>query len=122
MLAIPQVELRGGACLRPSSESDGVMPVGDALEVARSWAAVGFSRIHLIDRGTIADHHSNGTLVDEIVRDGAIEVQIDDAADSSDEIDRLVSAGAVRVVLGPRGLDEPEWLASTAESYPGLLM
>jgi phosphoribosylformimino-5-aminoimidazole carboxamide ribotide isomerase len=85
-------------------------------------AAVGFPRIHLIDRDAIAGHHSNGILVDEIVRDGTIEVQIDDAADSGDEIDRLVSAGAVRIVLGPRWLEEPEWLASTAESYPGLLL
>jgi phosphoribosylformimino-5-aminoimidazole carboxamide ribotide isomerase len=85
-------------------------------------AAVGFPRIHLIDRDAIVGHGSNGILVDEIVRDGTIEVQIDDAADSGDEIDRLASAGAVRIVLGPRWLEEPEWLASTAESYPGLLL
>lgn len=122
MLAIPQVELRGGACLRPPCGPDCIVAAGDALQVARSWAAVGFPRIHLIDRDAIAGDHSNGTLVDEIVRDGTVEVQIDDAADSGDEIDRLVSAGAVRIVVGPRWLEEPEWLASTAESYPGLLV
>ena len=122
MLAIPQVELRGGACLRHSSGSECVVPSGDALETARSWAAVGFPRIHLIDRDAGAGYHSNGSLVDEIVRDGAIEVQIDDAAESGDDIDRLVTAGAVRIVVGRRWLEEPEWLVSTAESYPGLLV
>jgi len=61
-------------------------------------------------------------LVDEIVRDGAIEVQINDAAESGDQVERLVSAGAVRVVLGPRSLEEPDWLASTAELFPGMLI
>jgi phosphoribosylformimino-5-aminoimidazole carboxamide ribotide isomerase len=65
---------------------------------------------------------ANDSLVDEIVRDAALEVQVDDAAESADEIDRLISAGVARVVVGPRSLDEPEWLASTAELYPGMLI
>ena len=95
---------------------------GEALDVARSWAAVGFPRIHLVDRDAIAGSGCNGLLVEEIVRDGAVEVQINGAAESGEQIEQLVSAGAVRVVLGPRWLDEPEWLASTAELYPGLLI
>jgi phosphoribosylformimino-5-aminoimidazole carboxamide ribotide isomerase len=98
------------------------VPVGAPLNVLHTWAAAGFHRIHVIDRDAIAGHSSNGLIVDEIVRDGTVEVQVNDAADSGDQIDLLVSAGAVRVVVGPRWLDEPDWLASTAEQYPGLLI
>jgi phosphoribosylformimino-5-aminoimidazole carboxamide ribotide isomerase len=126
MLAIPQVDIRGGSCVRPSLEpgdrGSGGAPIGEALDVARSWAAIGFHRIHVVDRDAIAGHGSNELLVETIVRDGTVEVQIDDAAESADEIERLVSAGATRIVLGTRWLEEPDWLASAADLYPGLLI
>jgi len=120
MLAIPRLDLRGGSYVGPGlgDRSDG----RSALDVARSWALAGFHRIHVVDRDAVSGTGSNDLLVDQIVRDGALEVQVNDAAESSEEIEPLVSAGAVRVVLGPRSLEEPEWLASTAELYPGLLI
>lgn len=126
MLAIPQVELRGGGCVRPAAvageQAGPSSGRGGALDAVRTWATAGFPRIHLIDRDALTGNGSNARLVDEIVRDGTVEVQISDAAESGDQIERLVSAGAVRVVLGPRWLDEPEWLASTADLYPGMLV
>jgi phosphoribosylformimino-5-aminoimidazole carboxamide ribotide isomerase len=120
MLAIPRLDLRGGAYVGPGFGDRG--NGRGALDVARSWAAAGFHRIHVVDRDALSNTGSNELVVDAIVRDGALEVQVNDAAESSEDIERLVSAGAVRVVLGPRSLDEPEWLASTAELYPGMLI
>jgi phosphoribosylformimino-5-aminoimidazole carboxamide ribotide isomerase len=122
MLAIPRVEVRGGVCVRPAGEPGAGIPVGDAIGCARNWAHQGFHRIHLTDGDAIAGLGSNENLIDEIIRDGAIEVQVSDAAQSSERIERVVSDGAVRVVVGPRGLDEPEWLAGAADLYPGLLI
>jgi phosphoribosylformimino-5-aminoimidazole carboxamide ribotide isomerase len=125
MLAIPQLELRGGSCVRPHEPGDRRpcgAAIGQAVDIVRSWATAGFHRIHVVDRDAISGQGSNGLLVDEIVRDGTVEVQINDATDSADQIEHLVSAGATRVVLGPRSLEEPEWLASAADLYPGLLI
>ncbi len=124
MLAIPQLELRGGAFVGSELGDRGNRQSSrtQAFELARSWVAAGFHRIHVVDRDAISGTGSNDHLIDEIVRDGSIEVQIDDAAESGDQIERLVSAGALRVVLGPRSLDEPDWLASIAELYPGMLI
>lgn len=124
MLAIPKLDLRGGSYIAPGhgDRSTGSPSDSGPIDIARSWAAAGFHRIHVVDRDAISGTGSNDLLVEEIARDGAIEVQVNDAAESGDQIERLVSAGAVRVVLGPRWLEEPEWLASTAELYPGLLI
>ena len=122
MLAIPRVEIRGGICVRPSGEPGAGIPVGDAIGVVRSWAHVGFHRIHLSDGDAIAGTGTNATLIEDIVRDGALEVEVSDAAESSERIEQVVSAGAVRVIVGPRGLEEPEWLTGAAELYPGLLV
>src|SRR5207237_5458037 len=51
-----------------------------------------------------------------------IDVETSDAAESTEQIERLITAGAVRVVVGPRGFGEPEWLEHAATLYPGLLM
>jgi phosphoribosylformimino-5-aminoimidazole carboxamide ribotide isomerase len=126
MFAIPQLDLRGGVCLRSNGRtagrSGGMPTIISALEIARSWAAAGFHRIHVVDHDPIAGSNASDAVVDDIMRDGDLEVQVDNAADSGDEIERLICAGAVRVVVGPRWMDEPEWLASTAEQFPGLLI
>src|SRR5688572_23883602 len=114
MLAIPRVEIRGGVCVRPNGDSGTGIPVGDPIGVVRGWAHVGFHRIHLTDGDALAGTGSNATLIEEIVRDGALDVQVSDAAESSEQIEQVVSAGAVRVVVGPRGLEEPEWLLGAA--------
>ena len=38
---------------------------------------------------------------------------------STDAIERLVEAGAIRLIVGARALDEPEWLANLADLFPG---
>ena len=125
MIVIPSVELRHGVCVQPSSVIGGVStgsPLGDAIGVVRGWANFGFRRIHLVDGDALAGTGSNSILLDEIIRDGAVEVDASDAAQSADHIERLVDAGAARIVLGPRALNEPDWLAGVCELYPGLLI
>ncbi|HEY7393755.1 MAG TPA: HisA/HisF-related TIM barrel protein [Gemmatimonadaceae bacterium] len=122
MLAIPRIEVRGGVCVHPAGESGAGTALGDPLAVARTWAMHGFRRIHLTDGDAIAGTGSNSILIDEIIRDGAVDVQVCDAAQSSDRIEQVVTGGAIRVVVGPRGLEEPDWLSGAAELYPGLLI
>jgi len=122
MLAIPRIEVRAGVCVQPAGETGAGTALGDPFAVARTWAMHGFRRIHLTDGDAIAGTGSNSTLIDEIIRDGAIDVQVCDAASSSDRIEQVVAGGAIRVVVGPRGLEEPDWLSGAAELYPGLLI
>jgi phosphoribosylformimino-5-aminoimidazole carboxamide ribotide isomerase len=123
MIVLPHVEIRNGVCVRPQGGADtSSVFIGDAISVARSWANTGFQRIHLVDSDAVSGTGSNATVVEDVIRDDAIDVQAADAAQSTEQIERLVSAGAVRVVVGPRGLDEPEWLVGTAEMYPGLVV
>lgn len=121
---IPIVELRGGQGVRPSAFGEPCtrMPVGDGIALARSFAHAGFHRIHLVDSDAMAGAGSNANHVDNIIRDGALDVQVCDGAESSDQIEQLVSAGAALVVVGPRALEEPDWLAGAAELYPGILI
>ena len=123
MLAIPRVEVRGGVCVRPTLPDDvDSYTIGDPISVTRGWAQAGFRRVHVVDADACAGNGSNASLIEEIVRDGWVEVQVSEGAQSSEEIERVVSLGAVRVVLGSRALEEPDWLAGAADLYPGLLV
>jgi phosphoribosylformimino-5-aminoimidazole carboxamide ribonucleotide (ProFAR) isomerase len=119
MLVIPTLEVLHGSCARLSGPSGSF---DSAIAVVREWANAGFRRVHLIDSDALAGNGSNASVIDDVIRDGTVEVDACDGAQSSEQIERLIDAGAARVVLGPRALDEPEWLEKVAESYPGLMV
>ena len=41
---------------------------------------------------------------------------------SGGTIARLLNAGAARVVVGTRAIEEPDWLAATAAAFPGAIV
>ena len=122
LLAIPSIEVRAGVCTDSRGDANQGRSINDPIAMARAWGAIGFRRVHVRDLDAIAGRGSNADLLEDLARDGAVEVQIDAAIQSGDQIERLLDAGTARVVLGPRALEEPEWTAGVAGSYPGLLV
>ncbi|HEY4217787.1 MAG TPA: HisA/HisF-related TIM barrel protein [Gemmatimonadaceae bacterium] len=124
MIVIPTLELRRGACLRSGPHNGGNEAASPAtpVAVARSWANAGFQRLHVIDADAESGAGTNAELVEDIVRDGVIEVQVSGGIQSTDQIERLVDTGAASVIVGLRGIEDPRWLASVAETFPGQLM
>lgn len=107
MIAIPAVDLHqigqaGRSVSRRSSD------------VVRSMEDLGFRRLHVVE-----DSASSGLpAVENILRDTTARVQVAGVS-SATEIEQLLRAGVEHVVVGDRGLDEPEWLADMADLYPG---
>jgi phosphoribosylformimino-5-aminoimidazole carboxamide ribotide isomerase len=124
MIVIPTVDLRRGVCVQPSplNGPDETIPLGSPVMVARSWAHTGFQRLHVMDSDAEGGTGSNAMLVEDVIRDGALDVQACGGVQSTDQIERLVDAGATRVVVGARGIDEPHWLASMTETFPGVIV
>jgi phosphoribosylformimino-5-aminoimidazole carboxamide ribotide isomerase len=71
MIAIPAVDLRGGACvqLMSGSYAHERVRLEHPAEVARSWARFGFRRIHVADLDAATGHGGNPGVVREILRD-----------------------------------------------------
>lgn len=124
MIAIPAVDIRGGACVEPSTteaETAG-LPLGEPVGIARAWANAGFRRLHVVDVDAASGNGSNEARIEDIIRDNAIDIQAGGGIQSKEQIERLIEVGASLVVLGARAIDEPEWLAGAAEDFPGLLV
>ena len=108
MIVIPAVDLQQNSLVLPSGRSLG----GRSAEVARSLADLGFRRLHVVESS------SGRPAVEDIVRDTSATVQVGGVGTTTD-IERLLRAGVDHIVVGDRGIEEPEWLADIAELYAG---
>jgi phosphoribosylformimino-5-aminoimidazole carboxamide ribotide isomerase len=124
MIAVPAVDLREGACVQlvgGAYEQERVR-LDDPVEVARGWQAMGFGRLHVVDLDAATGRGSNAGVVQRLLALPGLEVQVGGGVRSAERVAELLAAGARRVVVGTRALEEPEWLVGLAEAYPGRLV
>jgi phosphoribosylformimino-5-aminoimidazole carboxamide ribotide isomerase len=124
MIAIPAIDLREGACVQlvGGSYAHEAVRLDNPIEVARGWMRAGFQRIHVVDLDAATGRGDNAGVVRDILEDIPASIQVGGGIRSGDAIERLLQEGASWVVLGTRALEEPEWLAGTASTFPGQLI
>ena len=121
MIAIPAVDLRGGACVQlvGGSYAQEKVRLENPLEVARSWERYGFERLHVVDLDAATGQGSNLPLVRTVIADAGLPVQVGGGVRSSERVEELLEAGAFRVIVGTRAIEEPDWLADLVSRHPG---
>ncbi len=124
MIAIPAVDLRDGACVQlvGGSYDHERLRIDNPREVARTWADLGFHRLHLVDLDAATGRGSNQQLVTELLRDRQADVQVGGGVRETDAIDRLLWQGAHRVVVGTRAIEDEAWLTAAVSLFPGRLI
>ena len=124
MIAIPAVDLRGGACVQlvGGSYAEERVRLEDPLSVVRDWAGHGFRRLHLVDLDAATGRGTNEELIRDILGDRSLDVQVGGGIRSGETIERLLSEGAHHIVLGTRALEEMDWLAQMTSLFPGELI
>lgn len=121
MIVIPAVDLRDGACVQlvgGAYEQERVR-MDHPVEVARGWARLGFRRLHLVDLDAATERGDNADLVQDILREVDAGIQVGGGVRDIAHVDRLVMAGAERVVVGTRAIEDPGWLDEVASIFPG---
>lgn len=124
MLAIPAIDLRDGHCVQlvgGDYEKEAVR-LDDPLRVAQRWVAAGFPRLHLVDLDAATGRGSNRELLREILLRSGVPAQVGGGVRTAEAIDALLEDGADRVVVGTRGVEDPEWLTEQAARAPGRLV
>lgn len=121
MIAIPAVDLRDGACVQlvGGSFAQEKVRLENPVEVARSWEHYGFHRLHVVDLDAAMGHGSNIAVVRSLLFDSTVPVQVGGGVRSDELVEELLEAGASRVIVGTRALEEPEWLTELAARHPG---
>ena len=109
MIVIPALNLRDGASVQ----------LTDPIDAARAWTAIGFSRLHVTDLDAASGRGDNATIITSLLHSVDAAVQVGGDVRTIEEVDRLLQAGADRVIVGARALEAVSWLGDVALQYPG---
>lgn len=113
--------LDGRAVRLPHGNLDDVIYL-DADPVARSlgWIAQGADRLHVIDLDAgINSDYKNRPLIREIIAEVDVPVQVGGGVRSNLEVDRLLDAGAWRVVMGTLAITDQVQFWEICRAHPG---
>jgi phosphoribosylformimino-5-aminoimidazole carboxamide ribotide isomerase len=124
MIAIPALDLRGGACvqLAAGSYDQEVIRIPDPVGVALAWRQYGFRHLHVVDLDAVAGRGNNAPAIQAILGATDVEVQLGGGIGSRDLIQSSLDDGAQRVIIGTRALEDPDWLAEMASLFPGSIV
>ena len=124
MIAIPAVDLREGACVQlvGGEYAEERVRLADPVAVARDWARYGFRRLHVVDLDAATGKGSNREIVADLLRDTSVALQIGGGVRSETQIEELLASGATAVVVGTRALEDSDWLARVATTYPNEIL
>lgn len=123
MLLIPAIDLKDGRCVRlkQGRMSDATVFSDDPVAMARHWAEQGCRRLHLVDLdGAFAGEPRNRDLIGAITAAlPDVPVQVGGGIRSEALIEAYLEAGIAQVIVGTRAIEEPAFLQTIAEAFPG---
>ncbi len=122
MILIPAIDLLGGKCVRLlRGEYDKATEYSDdPVKVARTWHEGGAKRIHVVDLdGAKSGKPVNEGLILQIARDAGVPIEVGGGIRSLEEINRYLSNGVDRVILGTAAFRDKDLLRSACHEHPG---
>ncbi|HKV50972.1 MAG TPA: 1-(5-phosphoribosyl)-5-[(5-phosphoribosylamino)methylideneamino] imidazole-4-carboxamide isomerase [Gemmatimonadaceae bacterium] len=120
MIAIPAIDIREGACVQlvGGSFDDERVRIADPCTVMSTWLDAGFRRVHVVDLDAALGVGGNDCVARALLADRRARVQVGGGVRTTERADQLVAAGADRVVVGTRAVEDPEWLDTLSRRHP----
>ncbi len=117
---IPAIDLREGRAVRlvQGDYQHETRYHDDPVAVAQHWAMRGAPRLHVVDLdGALAGEPQQLALIRRICKAVAIPVQVGGGVRTEDQIQQLLEAGAERVILGTRAVQDVAFAQAMFEKY-----
>ena len=121
----PAIDIRGGNCVRLQQGDYARETVfgENPAEMAKYWVSQGAKRLHLVDLDGAKDGKpTNFDCIAELVKAVDIPCELGGGIRDEQTIDRLLSIGLARLVIGTLALKQPEWFRDMCDKYPGKLV
>ena len=108
----------------PTLRLDDRAESADPRRTALGWSEAGFSRANIDLAPSALDFGRTRWNIESLIGDlsSRIDLQISWPVERSEDLDMLSDAGACLVRVGPRGIDDPVWLAAMAAGVPDTLV
>jgi putative hydrolase of HD superfamily len=94
----------------------------DPISVAKRWRELGFRILHLVDLDAALEKGDNLDTLTRIAREAPGEFQVGGGVRSAERAETLIAAGANRVIVGTRAVDDRKWLGELADRFQGQVM
>jgi len=120
MEIIPAIDLRGGKCVRlyQGDYSQETVFSEDPVGIALQWQSLGASRLHLVDLDGAAQGESyHLSMISEIAKAVKIPVEVGGGIRQIEAIDKLVTVGVGRVILGTIAIENPQLVKEACNSF-----
>jgi phosphoribosylformimino-5-aminoimidazole carboxamide ribotide isomerase len=120
MYIYPAIDLFRGQAVRLTRGDYNQMTVYDTdpVGVAKRFFAAGARKLHIVDlEGAKDGATSNYDIITAILAATPLEAEIGGGIRSLDTVEKYVSAGAERVILGTAAIEDPAFLRAAAKEY-----
>jgi phosphoribosylformimino-5-aminoimidazole carboxamide ribotide isomerase len=120
MIIYPAVDIRGGRCVRLlQGRKDRETVYGDdPAAVARRWQDQGAVYIHVVDLdGAFTGNTKNEESVVRILNTVTIPIQLGGGVRSLEDMDRLLSHGVARVIIGTTAVTRPDIVTAAVDRW-----
>jgi len=115
LVVVPSIDLRDGKVVR-LKQGDYAQQLNyavDPQETARSFRDAGATWMHIVDLdGAKQGQVVQTQLIAEIIRESRLNVQVGGGVRSTDDVQQLLDAGAARVVVGTKAIEDWPWFRS----------
>ncbi|KEP69127.1 1-(5-phosphoribosyl)-5-[(5-phosphoribosylamino)methylideneamino] imidazole-4-carboxamide isomerase [Thioclava dalianensis] len=122
MILYPAIDLKDGQCVRLlHGEMDKATVFGDdPAAQAASFEAAGCEWVHLVDlNGAFAGEPVNAAAVEAILSRISVPAQLGGGIRDMATIERWLSKGLARVILGTVAVENPALVRAAARAFPG---
>jgi len=120
MYLYPAIDLYQGAAVRLTHGDYQKMTVysGEPLSVARLFAECGAQKIHIVDlEGAKDGTAANFKTIESILKETPLQAEIGGGIRSFITIEKYLSAGAERVILGTAAITKPDFLRECVKIF-----
>lgn len=120
MYLLPAIDILGGQAVRLAKGDYNQVTVynQNPADQARQFEEAGASWIHIVDLdGAKSGKPENAAIIANIVASTSLKCEVGGGVRSLEAVDRLIEAGASRVVLGTALVRDPDFAQAAVEKY-----
>ena len=116
----PAIDLLGGKAVRllHGNYNDITVYSERPFDVACEFKKVGADYLHLVDLdGAKNGDTTNFELIKKIVSDSGLKVEVGGGIRNMEAVERYISLGVIRVIIGTAAVTDPDFLADAIKKY-----
>lgn len=125
MIVIPAIDLKDGLCVRllQGRKEDATVYSDDPAATALKWETCGAKLLHVVDLdGAFTGNQRNLESIRKIRNATGMTIEVGGGIRDMKRIDRLISLGIKRIILGTAAVEDPNIVKTASREYPGCIL